>query len=231
MRRAAIVPVYNEKPTVPILLRSLRESFDGLVVVVDDGSNDGGVPPLEGDPEMVVLRSDRNAGYGAAILRGIAHADEAGAEAVVTIDADLQHRAEDVPRFFAALADGVDIVSGSRFLPASGVVGSQPVERREVNLRILEVINQTTGWGLTDAFCGIKAYKMAALRRMKLRESGYGFNLELWARAFRAGLTIRELAVDRIYLESPRGFPGDLAQRDVRLRYYLKVWEDSLNGA
>jgi dolichol-phosphate mannosyltransferase len=100
-----------------------------------------------------------------------------------------------------------------------------------VNEQVTALINATTGWSLTDAFCGFKAYTADSLRRVTIDEPGYAMPLEFWARAWRAGLTVCEMPVERIYFDHDRSFGEHLDDPELRLEYYLKVWRQALDGA
>lgn len=226
-RSAVVLPVYNEADTVSAVLDAVRDVFCGQVVVVDDGSTDGTSSLLAGRSDISVVTHDTNLGYGRSLIDGFDMALAMGADAVVTMDCDGQHEPAHIPEFLAAL-DECAIASGSRYLPESRVVGTAPPERQDVNRRITEVINSATGWSITDAFCGFKAYRAEALSRLHLAEPGYAMPLELWARAYQAGLCVVERPVERIYFDGDRSFGEDLDDPDRRLRYYLRVWEQAL---
>jgi dolichol-phosphate mannosyltransferase len=225
---AILMPVYNEGDTVGCVLDAVRAVFGGAVVVVDDGSTDETVRVLAGRKDVTTLRHDRNLGYGQALIDAFGFARQNGFERVITMDCDGQHEPRHVPEFLAALAEGWDIVSGSRYLPESRAVGPTPPQRREVNARVTAVVNRLTGWSLSDAFCGFKAYRLAALDGLELREAGYGMPMELWAKGWRKGLRVRELPIERIYNDHDRSFGEDLADPEKRFAYYLRVWERAL---
>jgi dolichol-phosphate mannosyltransferase len=103
-----------------------------------------------------------------------------------------------------------------------------PAERQRVNELVTQEINRVTGWSLTDAFCGFKAYRRQALEAMRLTEPGYGMPLQVWAQAYRAGLKVIELPVPRIYFDGDRSFGQDLDDAERRLGYYLDVWRRAL---
>ncbi len=222
-----VLPVYNEGATVSDVLDAVRRVFDGTVIVVDDGSSDGTAAALSLRDDIEVITHATNAGYGRALIDGFARALADGADAVVTMDCDGQHEPEHIPEFLAALG-GCDVASGSRYLAESEVLGSAPPSRQDVNRRVTSVINEVTGWSLTDAFCGFKAYRASALRAMRLTEPGYAMPLELWAQAHRNGLCVVELPVARIYFDGDRSFGQDLDDPEHRLGYYLRVWERAL---
>lgn len=226
--QALVLPVYNEATTVAGVLDAVRRVYSGSMIVVDDGSTDATAAVLARRDDVEVIAHGDNLGYGRSLIDGFERALALGAAAVVTMDCDGQHEPAHIPGFFAALA-GCDIASGSRYLPDSPVNGAAPPERQGVNRRVTEEINRVTGWSLTDAFCGFKAYRAEALGKLRLTEQGYGMPLELWAQAFRAGLCVMELPVDRIYFEGDRSFGQDLDDPERRLRYYLRVWNDALH--
>lgn len=226
--RWVLLPVYDEGARVGAVLDAVRAVFDGPVLVVDDGSTDGTASVLEARTDIVPLRHEVNRGYGRSLIDGFELALARGASEVVTMDCDGQHEPAHIPEFFSALADGWDIVSGSRYLPESPTEGDAPPERRAVNERITAEINRVTGWSLTDAFCGFKAYRADALRAMRLSEPGYAMPLQVWAEAYRAGLRIEELPVTRIYFDGDRSFGQDLDDPERRLGYYLDVWRRAL---
>lgn len=226
----AVVPACNEAATIHELLDGIYALDRVAVIVVDDGSTDATGDIVRRFPESRVVRHEQRLGYGRALIDGFAAALAIDAKIVVTIDADGQHRPEQIPRLVDWMGTDLDIVSGSRYLPGSDTQGVTPEERRAVNMTITAEINETTGWKLTDAFCGFKAYRAASLARLRLSECGYGMPLELWARAYLAGLKIVEQAVDRIYGAS-RKFGGGLDDPELRLAYYRSVWRRGLEAS
>jgi len=228
-RTCVVMPVYNEAATVARVLDAVRVHFDGWIVVVDDGSTDH-TPEIVGAREDVLLiRQDDNRGYGAALARGFAAALRLGASTVITMDCDGQHEPRHIGEFCEELETcGADVVSGSRYLPGSASTGEAPPSRRAINERVTAMINEVTGWGLTDAFCGFKAYRADALRRIRVDEPGYAMPLEFWARAWRSGISVCEMPVERIYCDHDRSFGHDLDDPERRVRYYVEVWERAL---
>lgn len=219
-----VLPVYNEAGSVGSVLDAVRRTHDGTVIVVDDGSTDTTSSVLAARADVTVVTHAENLGYGRSLIDGFAAALALDADAIVTMDCDGQHEPAHIPEFLAALAT-CDIASGSRYLPDSPVLGAAPPARREVNREVTGIINRATGWSLTDAFCGFKAYRAHVLRAMTLTEPGYGLPLELWAEAHRAGACVVELPVARIYFDHDRSFGEDLDDPERRLEYYLRVWD------
>lgn len=226
---AVVMPVYNEAESIRGVLDAVRRYFGGTMIVVDDGSTDGTAGILAERDDIVLVHLSENCGYGCALTSGFAIARELGATRLVTMDCDGQHEPAHIPQFLEELETrAADIVSGSRYLPQSRLLGEAPPTRREINERITREINSVTGWRLTDAFCGFKAYRVSGLARLRLRERGYGMPLELWAKAWRAGLRVCELAVERIYFDHDRSFGADLDDPERRWDYYQRVWRTAL---
>lgn len=229
MSDAVLLPVYNEEATIADVLDAVREYFEGDVLVVDDGSTDATTTMLARRRDVSVIRHPFNMGYGRALAEGFSVARARGCERVVTMDCDGQHEPAHIPGFLALLDEGWDIVSGSRYLPDSDELGIvAPAQRQEVNRRVTGEINQVTGWRLTDAFCGFKAYRLAALDRIELTEPGYAMPMEMWAKAYRAGLRVCEVAVERIYCDHDRSFGTALDDPERRFDYYMRVWSAAL---
>jgi dolichol-phosphate mannosyltransferase len=95
---------------------------------------------------------------------------------------------------------------------------------------VTEILARVTPYRLTDAFCGFKAYRVAALARLHLTEKGYAMPLEFWIQAARCGLRVREAPVKLVYVDPSRTFRGGLDDPRVRLRYYLQVLDRQLRA-
>lgn len=235
-RDLVVIPVYNERATVRQVIEATLGLTRAQVLVVDDGSTDGSaelVAALAG-PRVRLLRHPTNLGYGRALREGFRVALEEGACFLVTLDADTQHEPAWIPRFLQKIrATGVDVLSGSRYLDSvMARQGTIPPERLAINREVTGWINARTGLNLTDAFCGFKAYRVAALQGLDLTEDGYAFPLEFWAEAWRNGLSVREEPVPPVYsVTFERRFPGPLDDPQVRRGYYWDVWERSLAKA
>jgi dolichol-phosphate mannosyltransferase len=79
------------------------------------------------------------------------------------------------------------------------------------------------GVELTDSFCGFKAYRVEALRRLRLSEDGYAFPMQFWVQAAANGLRVREVPVKLIYNDPNRSFGGPLDDPSIRMAHYRRV--------
>ncbi len=223
------LPVYNEAQHVGrVLDEVLRYSPD--VLVVDDGSTDETGNLLAPRDDIRVATHTQNRGYGAALLTAFNYAAEQQFDVLVTIDCDGQHEPQRIPRFVQACQD-IDIVSGSRYLKRYRGDTQPPEQRRRINQQLTAELNRRLGLKLTDAFCGFKAYRVGALAKLDLLETGYAMPLELWVQAVAHHLRIIELPVPLIYLEEERSFGGMLDDGGTRLQYYHDVLDRSMRAA
>ncbi len=226
-RWLAALPVYNEAGSVNQVLDQVVQHAEN-VVVVNDGSSDGTAEQLQMRNDIVTLTHPQNRGYGSALNTAFQYAIDNDFEVIVTLDCDGQHEPQRIPRFVSA-AKTADIVSGSRYLKTYPGDSAPPAQRLFVNRTITRQLNQLLGLKLTDAFCGFKAYRVEALKSLKVTEFGYAMPLQLWVQAAMRGMNIIEIPVPLIYLDLSRSFGGQLDEAEVRLKYYNEVIERSVS--
>lgn len=229
MRLLTAIPVYNEEAHLaPVLTEILRHADE--VLVVDDGSTDRTPDLLRDFPGVRVIRHERNLGYGAALRSAFGRTLEGGYDGLVTLDCDGQHEPRRIPEVAAPL-DRYDLVSGSRYLRVFDPSRRPPEQRRKINVEVTRWLNECLGLGVTDAFCGFKAYRASALRAFEITEPGYAMPLEVWVQAKAAGLSIVEVPVELIYLDESRAFGGALDDAEYRLRHYREVFRRAMGRA
>jgi dolichol-phosphate mannosyltransferase len=177
--------------------------------------------------DIHVVRHPQNRGYGAGLRSAFNFALYDDYDVLVTIDCDGQHQPRMIPDF-ATACDGVDIVSGSRYLKQFSGDSQPPAARRKINEQITAELNCRLGLKLTDGFCGFKAYSVPSLAKLEITELGYAMPLELWVQAAQLKFKIVELPVPLIYLEEARSFGGSLDNADTRLAHYREVLDRSV---
>ncbi len=191
-----VVPAYNEEQTIGEVVRSLRPYAD-RVFVVDDGSSDrSGV--IASEAGAYVITHVMNRGLGAALGTGIGEAFRRGADAVVTFDADGQHRAEDVPRMVAPIEDGTaDVVIGCRTDDRSRM----PVKRRFANWCGNALTYVLFGIWVKDSQSGLRAFSRHAGDRMELKCDRMEVSSEIVKEIRRNGFALAEIPIVPIYTE------------------------------
>lgn len=224
MNFLTVIPVYNEEATVESILRQVKE-FSPNILVVDDGSTDRTPDLISKQDGIKVICHQTNKGYGAALISAFRYAvSHPEYEALLTMDCDGQHD----PSRAHLLLDGLstaDIVSGSRYLGQFEDDVEAPLDRMQVNRQITKELNTLLKFELTDSFCGYKAYRSSALAKLDITESGWGMPLQVLVQAAKAGLSIKEVPVPRIYLDAKRSFGPVLNDPSERIRYYRGVIE------
>ena len=224
MRLLVAIPVFNEERHVSRVLSQVLR-FVNDVLVVDDGSTDATPAILDQLPGVVVIRHGRNQGYGQSLIDAFAYAQRHAYDWVITMDCDDQHEPARLPAFIEQAEDGFsDIISGTRYLEEMAGNTPPPPDRRKINALITRVLNRALDLPLTDAFCGFKAYRVAALSRLSLSVPGYAFPLQFWVQAAYHGLRISELPVRLIYNDPTRHFGGLLDDPGARMQHYLAVF-------
>ncbi len=221
------VPVYNEQKYVARVIERITDHAQ-CVLVIDDGSTDY-TPMLLAMQQVDVIRNKTNRGYGTALRIAFKWAQMYGYDWVVTMDCDEQHEPEALPTFFQAIEDDdADVISGSRYMCPERCGDPPPIERRRINHTITQWVNAGLGLGITDAFCGYKAYRVSAMAELDLTEDGYAIPLQQWVQFAAHKLRVREVPVRLIYNDPNRSFGGPLDDAGHRLAHYREVFEREL---
>ena len=188
---SAVIPARNEHVAIAAVVRACRAHVDE-VIVVDDASSDG-TGAAAAHAGAHVIRSDVPLGKGAALRRG---ARAARGEVVVFLDGDGQDAPEDIPRLLAAIADGADLVIGSRFLGRFEHGAITAIDHAG-NRALSWLFGRLFRVRLTDTQAGFRATRRALLQRLPLRARRYDIETELLARALQAGARVVEVPVRR----------------------------------
>ncbi len=191
---AIVIAALNEEDAIAAVLDALPTELCGHgvtpIVVVDGGNDDtAGVVTRAGH---VAVRHEINRGQGDALCTGFALALERGASIVVTMDADGQHRPDELPLLIEPILAGeADYVQGSRYLGQYDDAGGA----RDLGIRAFTtLINTTSGAGVTDCTNGFRAIRGDALARLRLQEPRFSA-AELIMESARRDLRIREVPV------------------------------------
>lgn len=207
MKIVAVVAAYDEEQTIEKLTRRLLATFRGmegadaeLLFVVEGRDRTREI--LEGlgreSSSIRILYNPEPSGLGAAFRRGF-DAVPADADYVLTLDADLNHQPEEVPRLLQRLREsGADILVGSRFLDASEIEGS-PLWKRMLSGSVNLLMRFLYGVSARDKTSGFRLYRAEALRKIEFRRSGFAFLPEILIRAHQMGLKVVEEPIHFIF--------------------------------
>lgn len=190
MKFCIIIPCFNHPATVAAAARSAQKFCP--VIVVDDGS----MPPLPELPGCEIIRLAQNAGKGAALRAGFQRALENGFTHAITMDADGQHFAEDLPKFLAAAQSQPDaLIVGVRNLREAGA----PRHRQCSNAVSTFWFRVETRVKLCDTQCGFRCYPLLLAKNLKTKSGCYAFELEFMVRAAWVGTPIVAVPVKCTY--------------------------------
>lgn len=225
-----IIPVYNERETLAEVLCAIRKYYAGCILLVDDGSTDGSVETINSlcfecaQKNIHSITHKTNLGYGAALISGFNFAIDNAYDFVLTMDCDWQHEPSYIPQFFKEIRK-YDLVSGTRYLESMDSDTNAPNDRKKINMFLSEMLTNETSLSLTDSFCGFKAYKVQAIKKLDLNEKGYAFPMEFWVEVCMNNLKFKEVPIPRIYTGAKRSFGDTLDNPDVRLAHYLDTFK------
>ena len=192
-----VIAAYNEAPVIASVVAGVRRT-SYQVVLVDDGSIDetGEIAARAG---AFVVTHPVNLGQGAALQTGIDFALAQGADAIVTFDADGQHRAADIPKLIEALwATKADYALGSRFL---GGAVNLPRKRRLMLAAATCFTKLTTGLALTDTHNGLRAMTRRGASHIKIKQNRMAHASEILHQIAQSGLAYVEVPVTIEYTD------------------------------
>jgi dolichol-phosphate mannosyltransferase len=201
MRTLVVLPTYNERDNVVAMIRTVRERFPQIhVLVVDDASPDGtgdlARDEASRDPGVLLLERPGKQGLGTAYIAGFAHGIAQGYDALIQMDCDFSHDPGMLEQF-SELIRSHDLVIGSRYV-SGGRVAEWNRFRRGLSRWANAYGRTVLGTSMRDLTGGFNAWRATALERLGFREvgsSGYAFQIEMKYRAALAGLRWVELPI------------------------------------
>jgi glycosyltransferase involved in cell wall biosynthesis len=191
---AAVIPAYHEEKHIGDVVRRTRQLLEH-VLVVDDGSSDKTAGRArEAGGEVIV--HPKNRGKGEAIKTGLRHWLEKDFNWVFILDADGQHRPEEIVRFIAAAtSDGASLLLGNRMKN----VKSMPLVRRMVNRYMSDTISRLCGQTIPDTQCGFRMLHRHLIPELLGGSDRFDYETEMLIIASRKGFRIESVPISTVY--------------------------------
>jgi dolichol-phosphate mannosyltransferase len=210
MTALVLVPTYNERENLPLIVQGVLAQADTRVLVIDDGSPDGtGAIADElaaAQPARVSVMHRHGArGLGRSYLDGFRAALTSDADFVCQMDADLSHDPRFLPALIASAASGAGLTIGSRYMEG-GRVENWPMRRVMLSGFANSYIRAATGLRVRDCTSGYRCWRREALARLpldKITSEGYSFLVEVTFQAAAAGVSIAEVPI--VFVERRQG--------------------------
>ncbi len=190
----AVVPIYNNARTIEGVVAAIGQQLPSIIVV-DDGSTDGTAEALDETAAEVVTHAS-NRGKGAALLTGFQHAAERGFTHAVTMDADGQHDAADLPAVLAAAQANADaLIVGVRDLSGRGRAVKSKLLRAHSNVWVF----LETGKWIPDSQTGFRVFPLRAVLDLDLKTRKYDFEIESLVKLLWCGTPVVAVPVQACY--------------------------------
>ncbi|MFC2023637.1 polyprenol monophosphomannose synthase [Chloroflexota bacterium] len=208
-RHAVVIPTYNERENIDLLVESLlNEKLGSQIIIVDDNSPDGTGELADGLAlrygSVHVIHRSGKLGLGTAHIAGMKRALADGLTRIITMDADFSHHPRYLPSLLASL-DRFDVVIGSRYVTGGGTLQCTAARKalsRGANLFARSVLSLGAG----DATAGFRGYRREVLESIDLDDivsDGYSFLIEVLFRCQQKGFRIGEVPI--IFEDRQRG--------------------------
>jgi len=194
---AAVIPAYHEEKHIAGVVRRMRQKLDD-VLVVDDGSRDKTAERAREAGAEVIVHS-QNRGKGETIKTGLRHWLDRQFDFVIVLDADGQHRPEEIDRFVGAAlsADEPKLILGNRM----DDVSSMPLVRRIVNRWMSERISAACGQKIPDTQCGYRMLHRELIPDMLGGAHRFEYETEALIIASREGYRIESVPISTVYTD------------------------------
>jgi glycosyltransferase involved in cell wall biosynthesis len=195
MKVIVTIPAYNEENTIGPVIKDIRrvmglQKINYQVLVVDDGSTDR-TKAIAEKFGAKVFSHNVNFGLAETFRTEIQKCLELDADVIVHIDADCQYKAQDIPKLLARIAEGYDLVLGSRFL---GHIEEMPFVKRIGNRAFSRVISNITGVRITDAQTGFRAFTRKVAQKVVVTSS-HTYTQEQIIRSIREKFRVIEVPI------------------------------------
>ena len=190
------IPAYNEEKNIASIIVKLKKIVD-TIIVCNDGSNDS-TSEIAKNLGVIVIDHSKNLGYGAGIHSIFRKAREINSDVLVTIDADGQHRIEDIKKVVEPIEKGeADLIIGSRFLDTTQ---KQIPGYRKIGIKLItKVTNSSLKNKITDSQSGFRAYSKNVVSKLNVSDIGMGISTEILIKSSALGFRIAEVPITVLY--------------------------------
>ncbi len=184
MNKTIIIPSYNEKQTIDLVIKRVKDniSLDDNIVIADDGSTDGTVDKIklyEKDPQIECILSQKNEGKGSAIINALNNSKKLN-DIILIQDADLEYDPEDYKKLFLPFYEtNADVVYGSRFLGGAKYYRIHFFWHFIANKLLTMFCNFVTNLNMSDMETGYKCFKKDVIKSINLNEKSFGIEPEI----------------------------------------------------
>ena len=195
MTMAAVIPAYNERVHIADVVRRTRAKIDN-VLVVDDGSSDATAERAR-DAGAEVIVHPQNRGKGESIKTGLRYWLDRQIDFVIILDADGQHRPEEIERFVAAAVSAAlpKLILGNRM----NDIQSMPLVRRIVNGYMSRKISRVCGQKIPDTQCGFRMVHRDLIPNLLNGAERFDYETEMLIVASRKGFRIESVPISTVY--------------------------------
>ncbi|HAP34644.1 MAG TPA: glycosyltransferase family 2 protein [Bacteroidetes bacterium] len=196
MNVAVIIPAYNAADSLPVLLERTKAVLSQEnIFIVNDGSRDA-TKEIAEKYNVNVISHAANFGKGAALQTGFDSVLKKSFDAVITMDADLQHCPEDIPRFIEMYArTKCDVIIGSRLHNKQGM----PIHRILSNTITTGLVRMRTGAAIADSQSGFRFIARKVIEQIRLESTGFEAETEFLIKAAACGATFGSIPIETIY--------------------------------
>jgi dolichol-phosphate mannosyltransferase len=227
-RLLVVVPTYNERVNLPLVVPAILQQDPRIdVLVVDDNSPDGTGQLADevaaSTPRVHVLHRPNKSGLGKAYLAGFQWALANGYDLIFEMDADFSHDPKFLGDFVRAAANA-DLVIGSRYRAGVVNVINWPISRLLLSIGANQYARWITGLPLADSTGGFKCFRREVLEAIdfeKVRSNGYAFQIEMSFRAWKKGFRLVEVPI--VFTDRVEG-QSKMNKRIVREAIWMVWW-------
>lgn len=197
---AIVIPAYNEEATIKNVVEAALKQSE-KVIVVDDGSKDATLEKLNSLP-ITLIKHEVNKGKAASLWDGFMAAIDAGADAIITVDGDGQHAAEDIPLLLQKSEQYPnDIIIGARLADKSAI----PAKRYYANKFANFWIAWAAGYPIADSQSGFRLYPKKLFENLSISiEKSFVFESEILIKAAQKGIYSHPVKIPAVYKKGAR---------------------------